>query len=342
MRHDYDSYYKKLFSHPQMVRDLLLEFVPGDWVNEVDFSTLTPVKCSFVTEGVPLQQRHGDLLWKIRLKNSQWVYVYLMLEFQSSIDKFMSLRMLSYLVLLYEDLLRRKELDAQGVLPAVLPIVLYNGSARWSAPLALQDLIAAAPAGLELDVYVPNFHYLIIDERTYGPEALNALHNLVAAMFRLETQNCFSDWQQALNSLIEWLADDSLRPLRQTFAVWISQLLKEKMPGEFVKELHELQEIKDMLAENIDSWFAEHEKKGLEKGLQQGLQQGWEKGVQQGLQQGEMNGEVKALKLMLCRRFGVVPAEIETKISQASVQQIENWLLATMNAERLSDVFAEQ
>ena len=80
-----------------------------------------------------------------------------------------------------------------------------------------------------------------------------------------------------------------------------------------------------MLAENIDSWFAEHEKKGLEKGLQQG----------------EMNGEVKALKLMLCRRFGVVPAEIETKISQASVQQIENWLLATMNAERLSDVFAE-
>ncbi len=97
-----------------------------------------------------------------------------------------------------------------------------------------------------------------------------------------------------------------------------------------------------MLAENIDSWFAEHEKKGLEKGLQQGLQQGWEKGVQQGLQQGEMNGEMRALKLMLCRRFGVIPSEIETKIGQASAQQIENWLLATMNAERLSDVFAEQ
>ncbi len=101
-----------------------------------------------------------------------------------------------------------------------------------------------------------------------------------------------------------------------------------------------------MLAENIDSWFAEHEKKGLEKGLQQGLQQGWEKGVQQGLQQGELKGELKgemkALKLMLCRRFGVISSEIETKIGQASAQQIENWLLATMNAERLSDVFAEQ
>ncbi|WP_459830633.1 hypothetical protein [Hydrogenophilus islandicus] len=36
----HDSGYKLLFAHPEMVRDLLLEFVPGNWQSLIDFSTL--------------------------------------------------------------------------------------------------------------------------------------------------------------------------------------------------------------------------------------------------------------------------------------------------------------
>jgi len=36
---DYDHDYKALFSHAEMVADLLRSFVREDWVNELDFHT---------------------------------------------------------------------------------------------------------------------------------------------------------------------------------------------------------------------------------------------------------------------------------------------------------------
>ena len=88
-----DSGYKLLFSHPELVADLLRGFVPEPWVAEVDFATLTPVKGSYVSEG--LRQRHDDVVWKVRLRE-QWLYVYVVIEFQSEPDPFMALRMLVY------------------------------------------------------------------------------------------------------------------------------------------------------------------------------------------------------------------------------------------------------
>ncbi len=49
MNQDHDSGYRRLFSHPEMVRDLLLDYAPGNCWAKVDFSTLEPVSGSFVT-----------------------------------------------------------------------------------------------------------------------------------------------------------------------------------------------------------------------------------------------------------------------------------------------------
>ncbi len=65
----------------------------------------------------------------------------MLIEFQSGVDRYMALRILVYVGLLYQDLLRRGETLADGRLPPVLPIVLYNGSARWSAADDVGDLI---------------------------------------------------------------------------------------------------------------------------------------------------------------------------------------------------------
>ena len=46
----HDHSYKRLFSHREMVRDLLVQFVREDWVQQVDLDTLETVKGSFVTD----------------------------------------------------------------------------------------------------------------------------------------------------------------------------------------------------------------------------------------------------------------------------------------------------
>ena len=93
----HDNSYKLLFSHPEMVEDLLKGFIKADWVKQCDFSTLEKVSGSYITDD--LRDREDDLIWRIRY-GDDWLYVYLLLEFQSSIDQFMAVRILGYIALL--------------------------------------------------------------------------------------------------------------------------------------------------------------------------------------------------------------------------------------------------
>ena len=328
MTHDHDTGYKLLFSHPEMVRDLLTGFVQGEWLKDADFSTLTPVKGSYVTQSDDPTQRHDDLVWKIRL-NDRWIYVYLLMEFQSSTDPLMALRMMVYVGLLYQDLAKRNELTQDKKLPPVLPIVLYNGKPRWTAPVSMAELVTTPPLGLE--AYVPHCRYLLLDEGRYGADVLNPLHNLVAALFRLETQRSIDDVCIVVDALIEWLSEEDQRSMRRAFAIWIKRLLRTELPDAVVDGINDLQEVRSMLAENIKSWFVEYEDKGRKEGEVLGLQKGEILGQQR--------GEALALQRLLSKRFGAISTELVDRIASASVTQIETWLDRVIDARELTDVF---
>ena len=68
--------------------------------------------------------RYGDSLWRLRCGET-WLYV--PLEFQSTVDRSMAVRLLAYTGLLYQDLFRRGKVGPDGKLPPVLPVVFYNG-----------------------------------------------------------------------------------------------------------------------------------------------------------------------------------------------------------------------
>lgn len=146
MANHHDHSYKLLFSHPEMVRDLLTGFVKEEWVARLDFATLEKVSGSYVTD--ELRDREDDIIWRVRW-GDDWLYIYLLLEFQSSVDKYMAVRIMSYLGLLYQDLVRQKALTPSGKLPPVLPVVLYNGEERWTAAQNVSDLVERVPGGLE-------------------------------------------------------------------------------------------------------------------------------------------------------------------------------------------------
>jgi predicted transposase/invertase (TIGR01784 family) len=113
---EHDNSYRNFFSHPRMVKDLLEGFVHEDWVAQLDFDTLEPVQASFVSED--LKRRENDVIWRVRCKE-EWLYIYLLIEFQSQPDPWMALRMLVYVSLLYQRLERTRELTTHGRLPPV-------------------------------------------------------------------------------------------------------------------------------------------------------------------------------------------------------------------------------
>ena len=103
-------------------------FVPEVWVKQLDFATLEKVSGSYVSDD--LRDREDDVIWRVRW-GDEWLYVYLLLEFQSTVDPFMAVRVMVYLGLLYQDLINAKQFSSNGKMPAVLPSVLYNGQQRW-------------------------------------------------------------------------------------------------------------------------------------------------------------------------------------------------------------------
>ena len=70
-----------------------------------------------------------------------------------------------YIGLLYQDLLKQGHALADGRLPPILPIVLYNGNQKWTAATNVADLIPVVP-GL-LSQFKPSLQYLLIDENNY-------------------------------------------------------------------------------------------------------------------------------------------------------------------------------
>ena len=178
----HDPIYKRLFGFPRMVRDLLRAVGDPHWLGDVDLDSLEKLSADFV--GDSGQQRRGDAVWRVRFRD-HWLYLLVLLEYQSTSDTRMALRNLEYTALLYRDLDRRRELGAPGTWPPVLPVVLYNGDAPWTAALEMRDLVAPVPEALS--ACQPSQRSLLLDERRVPVDDL-PLGNLMRAVVGFEQE----------------------------------------------------------------------------------------------------------------------------------------------------------
>ena len=233
-----DPAYKRLFSRPGMVRDLLEGFAAREWSGALDFATLTPLPADYVSED--LRRRHGDLVWRVRFHDERWLYLVLLLEFQATVERAMAVRMLAYTALLYQRLIAEGALREEGALPPVL--ARYQPSQRYF----LLDEGRAAGAGLPRD-------------------------NLVSALIALETNRDRTRLPALLGALIGLLREQEDDELVQAFRAWAAQVLLPRRFRETPPEsLPRLEEVRTMLEETVREWTADWVAEGLEQGLEQG------------------------------------------------------------------------
>lgn len=336
----HDQGYKSLFSHAQMVRDLLLGFVPQNWVKDLDFSTLEKYNDSFISDD--LNERFDDVIWRIRFRG-QWLYVYLIIEFQSKPDAFMAVRLLTYIGLLYQDLIKADEtIRKRKRLPPVFPLVLYNGSTSWKAAQSLAELIEPMPE--DLQAWQPSLCYKLIEERAYPDEALASLKNLVAILFRLENSKEIDQIARIIATLAPWVQEPENEGLRRAFVEWLNRIfLPARLPGQKIGPMHDLIEVQTMLAERVKEWTRQWKQEGFEKGekkgREKGIREGRQAGRQEGRQEGRKEGESELLKRLLTKRFGVLPVWVVTKLENASTEQLEVWAERVFDAASLESFF---
>ena len=310
-----DSDYKHLFSCPEVVRDLLKGYVPGKWLNDVDFSTLIHVNGSYVSESG--KQRHDDVVYRVNI-GGQWLWVYIIIEFQKKTDPWMALRMLEYvsqLALQITRELKAHELPESRVLPPILPIVLYNGLPEWSAVTDAADCFIHPPDGLE--AFQPKLRYLLLDAHSLKLNRTKKIRNFADAVFRMETNRGKADLFAVIKALAEMLSAPELKPLRRAFNVWIKGLLKRHAPDYKIFDKIsgvDIFEEYDMAEAVYVNWGDEIREKALSE------------------------GEAKLLIRQLTRRFGPLPKWAQNRVSKAKSVQLEEWADAVLDASNLTEV----
>ncbi len=311
----HDPGYKSLFSHPTMVEELLRGFVRQDWIERLDFSTLERMGNSFVSGD--LRERHSDLIWRLRLRGDQdgWVYLYLLLEFQSTSDPFMAVRLLTYVGLLLEEIIRKEKLKPGDRLPAVLPLVLHNGKHRWRAPLRLESHFAPVPKDLRR--YLPRLTYLLLDERRLDLDRPELKRNLTAALFRVES----NETPEALPGLYQDL-DDRLRfegsALQRTIQTWFIALVRRAFPGVIIPEGVNPQEA-PMLEETLIKWREQWAREGRQEGL--------------------LEGRREQILEQMTQRFGRLPAAVRRQVEEiSSIQELRKLGRKVLRAKSLEEM----
>jgi predicted transposase YdaD len=340
----HDLSYRSLFSHPRLVEELVRGFVQEPWVDNLDFKTLKRVNVSYVSS--KLKKREGDLLWKLRLRHGAPVFVYLLIEHQSRVDRFMAVRLMAYIALLYQDLVKEGELTPDGKLPLVIPLVLYNGEARWWAPQELAELIEQGDGTAE--PYVPRLRYRVIDEGRYSLKDLADRESVASQLFWLEKSRSRKALSRGTGRLVPLLSGPEDGPLRRTVLVWIEQVLmprrRRRRP---VPEALGLEEFKIMLEKRVEEWNRELReegrllglKEGRREGRQEGRQEGLQKGLQKGIQKGRQEGEAVLLLRLIEHKFGRVDPKTRKRVQGADAERLLAWGTKVLTAERLEDIF---
>ncbi len=313
VHHGYDHALKLLFSHPIMMESLIKGFVPHLWAKNLDFSSLRAVNVKKITED--LREREDDLIWAIELKG-QPLYIICLLEFQSEIERFMAVRILTYVGLIYQDLLKQNKIENKH-LPPVFSLVFYTGSRPWNAPTILKNCLSPLiPEGLRK--YQPNIEYMVLDVGQISFEEYNLTdNNLVTSLIELERVSDLTNLKKVVDTLSKRLKSKQLRNVRKSFVVYINRVWKarKRFPG---KTFEDLDEVSNMLSERIDQW----EQEWLQQGHQQGLQQ----------------GAYEVLLKLLDHKFPMAPASLKEKFEKTSSDELKLILDKILKAQVLEEL----
>ena len=182
--HIHDKSYKDLYSKKEIALDLFRSQIKEPWTKEIRLEDLTLVNKSFVTSDY--EETECDIVYKAQINDTEVIF-YILLEFQSRIDYRMPLRLLFYMCEILRDHSKNanhKKNDKNIKIPAIIPIVLYNGKQVWDVPNEFRKMIYNEKL---FGNNILNFKYDIIDiNNDYSSEDLENSKNVSSAIFLLD------------------------------------------------------------------------------------------------------------------------------------------------------------
>ena len=261
---------------PKISRDFFERYLSSEIVDRLDLKTLTVMGESFVDESLKLSQ--SDLVFSVETADERSARLYLLLEHKSYPDPWVGLQLLGYVVRLWE---REKQRLKKPPLPAVIPMVLYQGEKDAEVP-PFEELVDYSVAGSQYAVHFPYGRCLLgqdrLEELEHNPEldiALNVLKYIrdeqlaerleekILPKFRMVDLQKHDKWGQMM-AVMEYLAQAGKRLEKPLLQEALNRALPAPMGESIMTTLAE-------------TWMKQGEQQGIQQGMQQGMQQALER-----------------------------------------------------------------
>jgi Putative transposase, YhgA-like len=231
----------------------------------------------------------------------------LLLEFQSTSHPFMAVRLLTYVGLLLEEIIRKESLKPGDRLPAVLPLVLHSGRGRWRAPLRLETHFAPVPNPLRR--HLPRLTYLLLDERRLDLDRPELERNPTAAFFQVEVNETAEVLPDLYKQLIDRIPPGNTE-LRRIIDAWFTGVVQRTVPGAIIPK-----GVPSMLEENLIRWSERMRKEG------------------------QIQARREMLLEQMTLRFGRMPVSVRQQIEGiSSLQELRKLGRKVLRAKTLEDM----
>ncbi|WNG33670.1 Rpn family recombination-promoting nuclease/putative transposase [Archangium minus] len=337
----HDLFARYTFGRPERAEAELRAVLPAHVVSEVDWSSLRLEPSSVVDP--ELRETESDLLFSARLRTGRSLLLYVLLEHQSTVDRWMALRMLRYVVRQVERW--RQEHPERSLLPVIIPLVMYHGpEGAWTAPRRVEDLFEL-PGEIEEErkrwrALVPSFEYLLDDLTAEREEALKArpgppLARLAWLVLR------YGRTEELARKLPEWVslfaqvhaapegAEHLVVVIR--YLLWTGDKAVHDAAGQV---LHSV--LDEQRAEELMRSYGEEL---IEQGRQQGLEKGLARGREEGLARGLSRGRAEDILRILTRRGVHVDEGARQRILDCTdMDTLDSWFDRALQATTLSEV----
>ena len=196
----HDKSYKDLFSTNDAFLSFVNTFIQGEWVDKLEKDKLILVDKSYILSDY--EELESDIVYNATIGKDNIIF-YVLLELQSSVDHSMPIRLLMYMVELWREILRnseKKEIKRKSYrLPAIVPIVLYNGTKKWTCARNFKDIINESQL---FGDNILDFKYILVDINRYSKEYLYEFKSIAAAIFLLDQDINAMEFLERLKNIV--------------------------------------------------------------------------------------------------------------------------------------------
>ena len=312
----HDKYFYSVFSDPENAAGLLRSCLPHELARTLQWSSLTLRPGRFVSDD--WRGREVDLLFSVERADSgpgsgPPVLVYVLLEHQSTPDRWIRLRLLNYCLMIWMQWHREHEQEER--LPLIVPVVFYQGAQPWRFPRQFAELVAGAESERG---WVPRFEHLLIDQTEQNPESVTGTLDAQLAQLALMAKYRRDGSAELIERAIRLAGQLFPHVGIEGVALHVEYLL-------WTQPQERQQQITEALLRNVPGHGGE-----VMNYVQQMVNEGWQKGIregrQEGRQEGELRGQLQTIQGFLERAVPWSTIEAATGIDEAAFRRLKQQL----------------